>query len=541
MLDEKSLNAIKERYFGTTKRKRKIRSYTERKFVFDWDGSEDTSRDYNDLYKLFVEIDTKIGIKFNFLDAVQKKELTKFYSDLMNKRRSEQEIERAKTRDEQETIKDSQSLYDDRHWTRKELNEMTDRDWRIFKEDFSISVKGGKICNPIRCWEESNIHPKLLEVIEKLGYEAPTPIQRMAIPIGLMNRDIIGVAETVIIKEVVKLLLISFPYSSGLLVFQQSNIIKLSSVDESRGPYAIILAPTRELAQQIDEEVQKFAKPLGIKTVSLIGGASREKQGIFLQLGCEIVIATPGRLVDVLENRYLTLYQCSYIVLDEADRMIDMGFEADLQIILDSLPVSNLKPDNEDAQDPDKIMVNMGTRDRYRQTVMFSATMPPAVERMARSYLRRPAAVYIGNIGKPVDRVVQEYISATLHGGKGQEHREAALKDIKTGVKQILVATDVAARGIDVRNLSMVINFDCPKTIEDYTHRIGRTGRAGREGKAVTFLTNDDSAIFYDLKQALIASPASTVPPALAHHSDAQHKPGAIVLKKRKDEVVYLS
>lgn len=242
----------------------------------------------------------------------------------------------------------------------------------------------------------------------------------------------------------------------------------------------------------------KFAQPLGVRTVSLVGGLSREEQGFQLRLGCEIVIATPGRLIDVLENRYLVLAQCTYVVLDEADRMIDLGFEPEVQKILEYLPVSNMKPDTEDAEDPEKMLAGMNSsRHRYRQTVMFTATMPAAVERLARSYLRRPAVVYIGSIGKPTERVEQivymvsetekrkkllnilqddveppiiifvnqkkgadvlakslekmGYRATTLHGGRNQEQREFALASLKKGDKDILVATDVAGRGIDIR------------------------------------------------------------------------------------------
>ena len=268
--------------------------------------------------------------------------------------------------------------------------------------------------------------------------------------------------------------------------------------EADQGPYAIILAPTRELAQQIEEETMRFAHPLGLRTVSLVGGLSREEQGFQLRLGCEIVIATPGRLIDVLENRYLVLVQCTYVVLDEADKMIDLGFEPDVQKILEFLPVSNMKPDTEDAEDPEKMLVGMNSsRHRYRQTVMFTATMPSAVERLARSYLRRPAVVYIGSIGKPTETVEQSvymisetekrkkllsilqdgvdppiiifvnqkkgadvlakslekvgYRATTLHGGRNQEQREFALASLKRGEKDILVATDVAGRGIDIR------------------------------------------------------------------------------------------
>ena len=352
-----------------------------------------------------------------------------------------------------------------------------------------------------------------------------------------------------------------------------------------QGPYAIILAPTRELAQQIEEETKKFGTPLGIRTVVVVGGLSREEQGFQLRLGCEIVIATPGRLIDVLENRYLVLNQCTYIVMDEADRMIDMGFEPDVQKILEFMPVSNLKPDTDEAEDATKLMENFYTRKKYRQTVMFTATMPPAVERLARTYLRRPATVYIGSIGKPTERVEQivmmmtenekrkklmellqrgleppviifvnqkkgadvlakglekfGFNACTLHGGKGQEQREYALASLKSGAKDILVATDVAGRGLDVKDVSMVINYDMAKTIEDYTHRIGRTGRAGKNGIAISFVTKDDSGLFYDLKQLILTSPVSNCPPELMNHPDSQHKPGTVVTKKRREEKIF--
>uniref|UniRef100_S4NYK1 DEAD box ATP-dependent RNA helicase n=6 Tax=Satyrinae TaxID=42282 RepID=S4NYK1_9NEOP len=265
--------------------------------------------------------------------------------------------------------------------------------------------------------------------------------------------------------------------------------------------------------------------------------------------------------------------------------MIDMGFEPDVQKILEYMPVSNIKPDTDAAEDASVLLANYNTKKKYRQTVMFTATMPPAVERLARSYLRRPAIVYIGSVGKPVDRTEQVvyligenekrkrlteilqrnveppiiifvnqkkgadvlakgleklgFNACTLHGGKGQEQRDFALASLKNGSKDILVATDVAGRGIDIKDVSMVINYDMAKSIEDYTHRIGRTGRAGKTGKAVSFVTKEDSAIYYDLKQVLLASSVSTCPPELMNHPEAQHKPGTVVTKKRREEMIF--
>merc|ERR550517_420459 len=248
------------------------------------------------------------------------------------------------------------------------------------------------------------------------------------------------------------------------------------------------------------------------------------------------------------------------------------------------MPVTNQKPDTEFAEDVSALQENFKLKNKFRQTVMFTATMPPAVERLAKDYLRRPAIVHIGTVGRPVERVEQVvhvlkegekrnklitilnsgidppiiifvnqkkgadvlakglekmgYNAATLHGGKGQEQREHALSGLKEGAKDILVATDVAGRGIDIKDVSLVLNYDMAKSIEMYTHRIGRTGRAG---KSITFLTPDDSHLFYDLKQMLVSSPVSSCPHELSSHPEAQAKPGTVVQKKRKDEKLFSS
>lgn len=575
---EKEVEAIKERYLGLVKKKRRVRRLNDRKFVFDWDTSEDTSVDYNNIYKerhqvQFFGRGNLAGIDIK----AQKRDQSKFYGELLEKRRTEAEKEQEKMRLKKVKRKEEKQKWDDRHWSEKALNEMTERDWRIFREDYNITIKGGRIPDPIRSWKESGFPKEILDIIDKVGYKDLTPIQRQAIPIGLQNRDIIGVAETGSGKTLAFLI---------PLLLWITNLPKIERLEEAdQGPYSIILAPTRELAQQIEEETNKFGQPLGIRTVVVVGGLSREEQGFRLRMGCEIVIATPGRLIDVLENRYLVLNQCTYIVLDEADRMIDMGFEPDVQKILEYMPVTNLKPDNEDAENEEKLLANYNTKKKYRQTVMFTATMPPAVERLARTYLRRPAVVYIGSVGKPTERTEQivhimgeadkrkklmeilsrgveppviifvnqkkgadvlakglekfGYNACTLHGGKGQEQREYALASLKSGSKDILVATDVAGRGIDIKDVSMVINYDMAKTIEDYTHRIGRTGRAGKAGLAISFCTKDDSHLFYDLKQTILASPISTCPPELLNHPDAQHKPGTVVTKKRREEKIF--
>nr|CDJ98181.1 DNA RNA helicase domain containing protein [Haemonchus contortus] len=571
--------AVKVRYLGLQKEKKKRgRRLHERKFVFDWDASEDTSQDYNKLYQKRHEVQffgrgAIAGIDVN----AQKKTNNVFYQAIMEKRRTEEEKQMEKARREKEKIRERKSAHDDRHWKMKPLDEMTERDWRIFREDFNIAIKGGRVPKPLRAWEECGLPEEVYQAIQKVGYKEPTPIQRQAIPIGLQNRDVIGVAETGSGKTAAFLI--------PLLVWI-TGLPKLDRQEHyDQGPYAVILAPTRELAQQIEEETNKFGELLKIRTVSVIGGASREDQGMKLRMGVEVVIATPGRLLDVLENRYLLLNQCSYVILDEADRMLDMGFEPEVQKVLSYLPVSNQKPDTDDIEHEEALMNNFATREKYRQTVMFTATMSPAIERLARAYLRRPAVVHIGSAGRPTERVEQivymlsedrkkkklvevleqhfeppiiifvnqkkgadllakglsklNFNPVVLHGGKGQETREYALQALKDKTKDILVATDVAGRGIDIKDVSLVLNYDMAKSIEDYTHRIGRTGRAGKQGKAITFLTPDDSAVFYDLKQCLLESPLSSCPAELSNHPEAQQKPGTFTTKKRQDETLF--
>ena len=533
------------------KKKKKIRRLNDRKFVFDWEAGDDTSVDYNEIYKRRHEIQFYGRGHVAGIDIKQqKRDQSKFYGDLLEKRRTKDEKLQEKERLKKLEKKESKTKWDERHWSEKPLDEMADRDWRIFKEDFNIVTKGGNIPNPIRKWEECNLPDELYDVINRIGYKEPTPIQRQAIPIGLQNRDIIGVAETGSGKTAAFLI----PLLNWIIGLPK--MVRMEDIDQ--GPYALILAPTRELAQQIEEEAIKFGKPLGLKTVSVIGGLSREEQGFKLRLGCEIVIGTPGRLVDVLENRYLVLNQCTYVVMDEADRMINMGFETDVKRILEFIPVTNLKPDNDEAEDSSKLLTNFTSKKKYRQTVMFTATMSSPLELLARTYLRRPATVHIGTIGKPTKNVKQiiimcsendkrkklveildrgfdppiiifvnqkkgadvlakslekmGYSACTLHGGKGQEQRDFALASLKQGNKEILVGTDVVGRGIDIKDVGLVINYDMAKSIEDYTHRIGRTGRAGKSGTAITLLTKEDSAVFYDLKSLLLESPMSECP-----------------------------
>ncbi|KAI3925938.1 hypothetical protein MKW98_028074 [Papaver atlanticum] len=272
-----------------------------------------------------------------------------------------------------------------------------------------------------------------------------------------------------------------------------------------------------------------------------------------------VIIGTPGRLGDCLESGYVALQQCNYVVLDEADRMIDMNFESQVMKILDAMPSSNLKPDNEDEE--------LDAKRTYRTTYMFSATMSSAMERLAKKYLRNPVVVTVGTAGEANELITQNvtmikesekfpklqkllnelgektaivftnarksadtvsrnldrngYRSTVLHGDLSQDQRERNLKGFKNKKLNVLVATDVAARGIDISDVAHVINYDMPGTIEMYTHRIGRTGRAGKTGIATTFLTLHDTDVFDRLRQSLVQS-NSRVPPELA-----RFKPGS--------------
>ena len=296
---------------------------------------------------------------------------------------------------------------------------------------------GGSIPHPLRSWAESSIPQPILECIERIGYKEPSPIQRQAIPIGLQNRDIIGIAETgmtcVFFSSNSKLILCIGSGKTAAFVIPMLAFISSLPLftDDNRhlGPYALILAPTRELAQQIESEARKFASPLGYKCVSIVGGVSInnfvgfiyiefypqravEEQQFNLREGAEIIIATPGRLKDVIERHVLVLSQCRYVVMDEADRMVHLGFENDLTFILDALPSETMQGEDLGEQmDVDgEMMIKKG---RTRVTTLFSATMPPAVERLARKYLKKPAVITIGEAGRAVDTVEQrvEFVS----------------------------------------------------------------------------------------------------------------------------------
>ena len=462
-----------------------------------------------------------------------------------------------------------------RHWSEKSLEEMEERDWRIFKEDFEINTRGHRIPHPLRSWKESILPPVILHALTKVGYEKPSPIQRAAIPVGLINRDVIGIAETGSGKTVAFLL--------PMLVYI-SRLPPITSATAEAGPYALIMAPTRELAQQISDECNKFGREMGIRNVCIVGGLAIEEQGAKLRDGAEVVIGTPGRLIDCVEKRYLVLDQCNYVVLDEADRMIDMNFEPQIVRVMDAMPSSNLRPetDFDDEKSSDTAAIDDGSSggmeveraQRYRQTIMFSATMAPKVMLLAKKYLRSPVEIAVGdrrgkassNVEQRVEwvkndgdkkRRLQELLSNeqppfiifcnlkrtcdtvqgtvsscglrsdVLHGSKTQEVRQRTLQQFKDGQLQVLIATDVMARGIDIDDIRHVVNYEMPADIQSYTHRIGRTGRAGKKGVATSYVSDKDADILYDLK-SMLKEAGQPVPHEIAMHPAARTKPNGL-------------
>ncbi|CAD1476446.1 unnamed protein product, partial [Heterotrigona itama] len=362
----------------------------------------------------------------------------------------------------------------------------------------------GHIPNPIEAFEQAfGDYPEVLEEIRKQNFTKPSPIQCQAWPILLSGRDLIGIAQTGTGKTLAFLL--------PALIHIEGQLTPRS---ERKGPNVLVMAPTRELALQIEKEVNKYSYH-GIKAVCVYGGGSRKKQVDVVTEGVEIVIATPGRMNDLVHAKVLNVSSVTYLVLDEADRMLDMGFEPQIRKTL-----LDVRPD--------------------RQTVMTSATWPQGVRRLAQSYMKNPIQVFVGSLDlatvhtvtqtvyiieeeektdmmyqffrnmSPTDKVIvffgkkvkvddvasnlalQLVDVQSIHGGREQSDREQALDDLKQGIVQILLATDVASRGIDIEDITHVLNFDFPRDIEEYVHRVGRTGRAGRTGESITFMTRKD-------------------------------------------------
>jgi ATP-dependent RNA helicase RhlE len=346
--------------------------------------------------------------------------------------------------------------------------------------------------------------PRLLEILQKKGFTIPTPIQSQAIPVAISGKDVMGIAQTGTGKTL----------AFGLPMIQSIAATK---------KMGLIVLPTRELALQVNEALDNIGRSFGLKTAVLIGGESMNRQLMALRRQPHIIIATPGRLIDHLEHRTVRLDKVGILVLDEADRMLDMGFAPQLKQIMKTVPA-------------------------VRQTMLFSATMPAEIINIANSYMKLPIRVEVAPSGTTVNKITQEIIfvekhqkpeqlmkilaeykgstliftrtkfgakklaqiirnaghsSSEIHSNRSLNQRIEALQGFKMGKYRVLVATDIAARGIDVTGIELVLNYDLPENPEDYVHRIGRTGRAGLEGHAISLATSDQRRDVMDIERLI--------------------------------------
>jgi superfamily II DNA/RNA helicase len=364
-------------------------------------------------------------------------------------------------------------------------------------------------------FSELQLSPNLARAIAEMGYESMTPIQAQAIPVVLQGRDVMGAAQTGTGKTAA----FSLPLLQRMLKHENA------STSPARHPVrALVLLPTRELADQVAEQVKLYAKYTQLRSTVVFGGMDMKPQTAELKKGVEVLVATPGRLLDHIEAKNCVLNQVEYVVLDEADRMLDIGFLPDLQRILSYLP-------------------------KTRTTLLFSATFSPEIKRLASSYLQDPITIEVARSNATASTVEQHFYrvddddkravlkqlvrergvtqafvfvnsklgcarlarslereglkTTALHGDKSQDERLKALEAFKQGEVDLLVCTDVAARGLDIKDVPAVFNFDVPFNAEDYVHRIGRTGRAGASGLAVTLVSGSDTRLVGDIEKLI--------------------------------------
>jgi superfamily II DNA/RNA helicase len=390
-------------------------------------------------------------------------------------------------------------------------------------------------------FDQFGLAPAILQALSDQGYVHPTPIQAQAIPIVLQGRDVMGAAQTGTGKTA------SFSLPIIQLLLAQAN----SSASPARHPVrALILTPTRELADQVAENIKSYSRHTPLRTTVVFGGIDMTPQTTALRSGVEIVIATPGRLLDHIQQKTVSLSQTEIFVMDEADRMLDMGFLPDLQRIINLLP-------------------------KKRQNLMFSATFSPEIKKLASTFLTDPVLIEVARSNATADKVTQVVYkvddeakrdvvahlirgrdlkqvlvfsntkigtsrlarelekqgikASAIHGDKTQNERMAALEAFKNGSIDVLVATDVAARGLDISDLPCVINYDLPYNAEDYVHRIGRTGRAGASGDAISLCSDKDARLLIDIekliKQKLVPVELEGFVPGAARHTQTQREP----------------
>jgi len=415
----------------------------------------------------------------------------------------------------------------------KEISKIAPEEAAAYRKQLELKIHGKDVPKPIKSWHQTGLASKILETIKKMNFDKPMPIQAQALPVIMSGRDCIGIAKTGSGKTL------------AFVLPMLRHIKDQPPVVAGDGPIGLIMAPTRELVQQIHSDIKKFAKVLGLRCVPVYGGSGVAQQISELKRGAEIVVCTPGRMIDILctsSGKITNLRRVTYLVMDEADRMFDMGFEPQITRI-----VQNIRPD--------------------RQTVLFSATFPRQVEILARKVLNKPVEIQVGGrsvVNKDILQLVEVrpdnerflrlleilgewyekgkilifvhsqekcdslfkdllrhgYPCLSLHGAKDQTDRESTISDFKSNVCNLLVATSIAARGLDVKELELVINFDVPNHYEDYVHRVGRTGRAGRKGCAITFISEEEARYAPDLLKALELS-EQTVPNDLKTLADS--------------------
>ncbi|XP_054795144.1 DEAD-box ATP-dependent RNA helicase 20-like [Prosopis cineraria] len=407
-----------------------------------------------------------------------------------------------------------------------EVRAMTEAEVNEYRQKREITVEGRDVPKPVKNFHLAGFPEYVLQEITKAGFVEPTPIQSQGWPMALKGRDLIGIAET---------------GSGKTLAYLLPAIVHINAqpiLEPGDGPIVLVLAPTRELAVQIQQEATKFGSSSRIKSTCIYGGVPKGPQVRDLQKGVEIVIATPGRLIDMLESNHTNLRRVTYLVLDEADRMLDMGFEPQLRKI-----VAQIRPD--------------------RQTLCWSATWPREVEQLARQSLYNPYKVIIGSPDLKANHAIRQHVdivsekqkydklvklledimdgsrilifmdtkkgcdqitrqlrmdgwpALSIHGDKSQAERDWVLSEFRSGKSPIMTATDVAARGLDVKDVMYVINYDFPGSLEDYVHRIGRTGRAGAKGTAYTFFTAANARFAKELI-AILEEAGQKVSPELA-------------------------
>jgi len=417
------------------------------------------------------------------------------------------------------------------------VRKMSTKQMDLIRKQWHITVNGEDIPPPIKNFMDMKFPSPLLRMLKDKGIMHPTPIQVQGLPVVLSGRDMIGIAFTGSGKTLV------FVLPMIILALQEEIMVPIAA---GEGPIALVICPSRELAKQTYDVVEQFVASLvedgypRLRSLLCIGGVDMRSQLDVVKKGVHIVVATPGRLKDILAKKKMSLDACRLLTLDEADRLVDLGFEDDIRHVFDHFK-------------------------SQRQTLLFSATMPAKIQIFATSALVKPVTVNVGRAGAANLDVIQEveYVkqeakivylleclqkttppvlifcenkadvddiheylllkgveAVAIHGGKDQEDRDYAISLFKAGKKDVLVATDVASKGLDFPDIQHVINYDMPGEIENYVHRIGRTGRCGKTGIATTFINKNQSEItLLDLKH-LLQEAKQRIPPVLAELND---------------------